>query len=292
MASTSRDGGANAQRSHIRIALCQMLVSDDKQVSLDTASRMVAEAAAQQAELVVLPECFNCPYDTQCFPQYAELHGGEAAAAGAPTSGPPGGWFGARARSAHRSPVQHVIELCARRRTDRQAPQNAFVRRGRARWHPLPRVRRAVRRQRAHHLRVATARAFARRTVVARRHRHLLRHALFGDGHRTHAATAQRPAAHLPRCLQHDHRPGALGAHSARPRPRQPGVGGSVLASARSPRQLHRVRPQLGGQSVGRGGGAGRREASGDRRRRRHESADAGSVYDPAVAAAPRRPLP
>ncbi|KAK4536955.1 hypothetical protein CDCA_CDCA10G2980 [Cyanidium caldarium] len=73
MASTSRDGGANAQRSHIRIALCQMLVSDDKQVSLDTASRMVAEAAAQQAELVVLPECFNCPYDTQCFPQYAEV---------------------------------------------------------------------------------------------------------------------------------------------------------------------------------------------------------------------------
>ena len=54
------------------IALCQMKVVDDKEENLLKAAAMIKRAAREGAEMVVLPEMFNCPYDTSKFKLYAE----------------------------------------------------------------------------------------------------------------------------------------------------------------------------------------------------------------------------
>lgn len=64
--------------SKVNIALCQMKVGRDKQENLTKALEMIEHAASQGAEIVMLPEMFNCPYDHQYFHPYAErLPGGE-----------------------------------------------------------------------------------------------------------------------------------------------------------------------------------------------------------------------
>ncbi len=49
-----------------------MTVVDEKKVNLDKATAMIGKAAKEGAEMVVLPEMFNCPYDTNKFMVYAE----------------------------------------------------------------------------------------------------------------------------------------------------------------------------------------------------------------------------
>jgi len=49
-----------------------MKVVDDKEVNLDKAKYLIGKAAENGAEMVVLPEMFNCPYDTSKFRDYAE----------------------------------------------------------------------------------------------------------------------------------------------------------------------------------------------------------------------------
>lgn len=61
------DGGEN-----VRIALCQIPVSDDKNKNLETAQKYIKHAKSRGAAVAVLPECFNCPYDTAVFKDYAE----------------------------------------------------------------------------------------------------------------------------------------------------------------------------------------------------------------------------
>jgi len=56
----------------VKLALCQMRVTTKKETNLATAAREVAKAAAHGAKLIVLPECFNCPYDTDRVRGYAE----------------------------------------------------------------------------------------------------------------------------------------------------------------------------------------------------------------------------
>ncbi|KAI9103263.1 carbon-nitrogen hydrolase [Phlyctochytrium arcticum] len=60
-----------------RLALVQLLVGHNKEVNLRNARAKVLEAAKNGAQVVVLPECFNSPYGTNFFHQYAEpLEGG------------------------------------------------------------------------------------------------------------------------------------------------------------------------------------------------------------------------
>jgi len=59
-------------KDNFRIGLCQMKVVDDKEVNLDKAKSMIGKAAKGGAEMVVLPEMFNCPYETSKFEVYAE----------------------------------------------------------------------------------------------------------------------------------------------------------------------------------------------------------------------------
>ncbi|MCG8402170.1 MAG: carbon-nitrogen hydrolase family protein [Firmicutes bacterium] len=56
------------------LAVCQLRVTDDKAANITRAEKMVREAAAMGARVVVLPEMFNCPYVTELFPSYAETY--------------------------------------------------------------------------------------------------------------------------------------------------------------------------------------------------------------------------
>nr|XP_054767767.1 omega-amidase NIT2-like [Lytechinus pictus] len=61
-----------SSKSVLKLALVQMAVSANKSENLSRAVKMIGEAAKAGAKIVTLPECFNCPYGTQFFAEYAE----------------------------------------------------------------------------------------------------------------------------------------------------------------------------------------------------------------------------
>lgn len=61
----------------IKLGLCQMKVCRDKEENLRQAEKVLRQAAAQGAQLALLPEMFNCPYENACFPVYGEPAGGQ-----------------------------------------------------------------------------------------------------------------------------------------------------------------------------------------------------------------------
>ncbi|XP_056606836.1 omega-amidase NIT2 [Triplophysa dalaica] len=64
--------------SKFRLAVVQLHVSKIKPDNLGRAQKLVKEAAGQGAKVVVLPECFNSPYGTAFFAEYAEKIPGES----------------------------------------------------------------------------------------------------------------------------------------------------------------------------------------------------------------------
>ncbi|GJQ77853.1 hypothetical protein Trydic_g16107 [Trypoxylus dichotomus] len=56
----------------LQVALVQLRVGIDRTKNLENAAKLVKEAAKQGAKLIALPECFNSPYGTKFFSQYAE----------------------------------------------------------------------------------------------------------------------------------------------------------------------------------------------------------------------------
>lgn len=57
----------------VKIGLCQMKVlSCSKKANIEKAKNMIVQAADKGADIVVLPEMFNCPYDIKNFREYAE----------------------------------------------------------------------------------------------------------------------------------------------------------------------------------------------------------------------------
>ncbi|XP_030030977.2 omega-amidase NIT2 isoform X1 [Manduca sexta] len=56
----------------MKIALVQMSVGADKAANISEAVKLIHQAKELGAQLVALPECFNSPYGTKYFPQYAE----------------------------------------------------------------------------------------------------------------------------------------------------------------------------------------------------------------------------
>ena len=55
-----------------RLALVQLAVTASKADNLSRAAKLIKEAASKGAKVVALPECFNSPYGTSYFPEYAE----------------------------------------------------------------------------------------------------------------------------------------------------------------------------------------------------------------------------
>lgn len=62
----------------MKIALTQLQVNDSKQNNLDRACSFIAQSKLGGADVVMLPEMFCCPYQTENFPLYAEKVGGKA----------------------------------------------------------------------------------------------------------------------------------------------------------------------------------------------------------------------
>ncbi|PVU94631.1 hypothetical protein BB559_002953 [Furculomyces boomerangus] len=56
----------------LKVGVCQILVTENKEENLLSARSAVKKASENGATFVVLPECFNCPYGTQYFCDYAE----------------------------------------------------------------------------------------------------------------------------------------------------------------------------------------------------------------------------
>jgi omega-amidase len=59
-------------KKSVKLALVQLACTADKAHNLSHARTKVLEASRRGAKIVVLPECFNSPYGTKFFPQYAE----------------------------------------------------------------------------------------------------------------------------------------------------------------------------------------------------------------------------
>lgn len=64
-----------------KLALCQMNVSENKNKNIEHACEMIKKAASENADIIVLPEMFNCPYQNDCFPVYAEEYPGKTTTA-------------------------------------------------------------------------------------------------------------------------------------------------------------------------------------------------------------------
>lgn len=62
----------------IKIAVCQIRTETDKDETMRKAEAMIAEAAQNGADIVVLPEMFNCPYSNKYFRSFAEAENGES----------------------------------------------------------------------------------------------------------------------------------------------------------------------------------------------------------------------
>lgn len=59
-------------RPALRVALVQLRVTANKADNILRAGQAIKAAAAKGANVVALPECFNSPYGTNYFPEYAE----------------------------------------------------------------------------------------------------------------------------------------------------------------------------------------------------------------------------
>lgn len=61
--------------SLIRVANIQMNVTDDKTENFKTVEKYLEVVSKENVDVVLLPEMFNCPYQTVNFPIYAEKEG-------------------------------------------------------------------------------------------------------------------------------------------------------------------------------------------------------------------------
>ena len=66
--------------NELKLAVCQLRTELDQDETMAKAARMLREAARNGAQIVVLPEMFNCPYSREYFQRFAG-RGHEAAAA-------------------------------------------------------------------------------------------------------------------------------------------------------------------------------------------------------------------
>lgn len=57
----------------IKLGLIQMKVTKDKSLNIKNAIHLIKDAHQKGSELIVLPECWNSPYGTEYFKEYAEI---------------------------------------------------------------------------------------------------------------------------------------------------------------------------------------------------------------------------
>ena len=62
-------------KEKVKAGLCQIMVTDNKEKNIETAAGMLKEAASNGAEILALPEIWNCPYSTDYFADFSEPEG-------------------------------------------------------------------------------------------------------------------------------------------------------------------------------------------------------------------------
>jgi len=62
----------------LKVTLLQTKVYTDKMKNIEMATKYIEAVSNEKPDLVTLPEMFNCPYQTQNFPVYAEADCGES----------------------------------------------------------------------------------------------------------------------------------------------------------------------------------------------------------------------
>ncbi|XP_071958144.1 omega-amidase NIT2-like isoform X2 [Antedon mediterranea] len=72
---------ASSQSAVFRLGLIQLAVTANKADNVKNAVCRIADAAKNGAKIVALPECFNCPYGTSYFADYAERIPGDTSRA-------------------------------------------------------------------------------------------------------------------------------------------------------------------------------------------------------------------
>ncbi|HOJ77445.1 MAG TPA: carbon-nitrogen hydrolase family protein [Bacillota bacterium] len=60
---------------NVKVGICQFKVEIDKQKGLTRIAKLISDLVNAGAQIVVLPEMFNCPYEQDLFSQYAEVEG-------------------------------------------------------------------------------------------------------------------------------------------------------------------------------------------------------------------------
>lgn len=61
----------------VRIACLQLRVMQDKYDNIEQLAEIIGSGAADGADIISLPEMWNCPYQTELFPEYAEPEQGD-----------------------------------------------------------------------------------------------------------------------------------------------------------------------------------------------------------------------
>lgn len=61
----------------MKIALIQMLISNNKSINLKNARKKIESAASKGANIICLPEMFNCPYNNKLFNEFSETDNGQ-----------------------------------------------------------------------------------------------------------------------------------------------------------------------------------------------------------------------
>ena len=64
--------------SRIKIASLQLKVLEDKYGNIEKLAELIADGAAEDADIISLPEMWNCPYETKKFPGCAEPEKGDS----------------------------------------------------------------------------------------------------------------------------------------------------------------------------------------------------------------------
>ena len=61
----------------VKIGIVQMKTCENKETNINTARNGINECVKKGAEIVILPEIFNSPYDTKKFREYSEKKNGQ-----------------------------------------------------------------------------------------------------------------------------------------------------------------------------------------------------------------------
>ncbi|EGG14611.1 nitrilase 2 [Cavenderia fasciculata] len=71
--SSSSSSSSFTKMDKLKFAGLQLLVGDSKKENIENAYKAIKEASSNGAQLICLPECFNCPYSTAVFKEYSEI---------------------------------------------------------------------------------------------------------------------------------------------------------------------------------------------------------------------------